>query len=161
MKRIIVWSFLFYIIISGGCTKNRIYEKHINIENYSWKRIDGNHVLKYEVPVKDTSSNYNIMIAVRYMTGFPFTTLHVGFDIYTPDGEEKYSLHNLAIRGKDGSNKGEGLGDIWDLNVPVITNYKFNTKGLYKFEIENLMDKYDTPGIMQIGLIIEKAKSRE
>jgi gliding motility-associated lipoprotein GldH len=158
MKNKTLLYFLLTIVTLGGCTKKRIYEKHFSIENYSWNRIKDNNVLKFEVPVKDTSSNYNIMVAVRYMTGFPYTSLHIGFGVYTPDGEEKYSLHNLQIRGKDGSNKGEGLGDIWDLNVPVMADYKFNSMGIYKFEVENMMDKYDTPGIMQIGLIIEKTK---
>lgn len=151
---IIIMSF----IMLAACSKKKLFEKHIDIDNYSWHRVDGNHMIKFDVPVEDTVSDYNINIAVRYMTGFPFTDLHVGMNVNTPDGEEKYSTYTLELRGKDGSYKGEGLGDLWDLTVPVIKKYRFNHKGLYKFEVENLMDKYDTPGIMQIGLIINKIK---
>ena len=158
MEKKLLLPIILLVILLASCSKSRIYEKHTDMENSIWKRIDGNHVVKFTVNVKDTLSDFDISIAVRYMTGFPYTTLHVGFTLDTPEGEEKYSVNDLQMRGADGSYKGEGLGDIWDLTVPLIKNYRFVRAGVYKFEIENLMSKFETPGIMQIGLIIDKSK---
>ena len=157
-NRFLVLSGVILFLALTGCQKSRIYEKHQDIDNYSWHRIDGNHLIKFDVPVADSVNDYDINIAVRYMSGFPYTNLEVGFFMKTPDGEEKYSKNSLQLRGADGSYKGEGLGDLWDLNVPVIKKYRFKKAGTYKFEVENLMDKFDTPGVIQIGLIIEKTK---
>jgi len=35
---------------------------------------------------------------------------------------------------------------------------KFNETGLLKFEIENLMSKYYTPGVVEFGIVLEPFK---
>jgi hypothetical protein len=42
------------------------------------------------------------------------------------------------------------------------SDYVFQEEGLFRFEIENLMSKYDNPGILEIGLrIIHAEKKKE
>ena len=48
------------------------------------------------------------------------------------------------------------MGDLWDINIPIRKNFKFSAKGVLKVGFENRMPRTDTPGIIEIGLIIEK-----
>lgn len=140
-----------------ACNQNKIYEKHQAIDNYSWNRI--NSSLFFEVPVEDIISKYNISFAIRYIDGVSFNHVEIGVTIYTPVGEEIYNEYIIDIRDNTGSYRGDVAGDIWDLTELIIENTALTQKGTYKFEIENLTGhRFTVPGIMEIGLIVEKAE---
>ncbi len=149
--------FASLIVVLASCGHKKIFEKHLDIENYSWNRYKK---FEYTVPVKEKDVNYDIYIAVRHITQYPFANLMVGLSIYYPGGEERYDEFDLILRDKSGKLIGDGTGDIWDISIPVIKNISFKEAGNYKFEIENLMPKFETPGIMQIGLIVKKADKK-
>jgi gliding motility-associated lipoprotein GldH len=156
MRRIFGIYLLLLIIVFSGCGKKRIYEQYKDIENKIWYRIDRNHILTFEVPVKDTLSDYDIIMNVKYMKGYQFNDLTFIMTIYTPDKEEKDSKHTIILKGTNGEYRGKVKGDIFELSTPLFSKFRFNRKGTYKFEIENWMSKYEIPGIVKIGLIVQK-----
>ncbi len=144
------------MLISSACNQNKIFEKHKKIKDYIWYKSEK---IKFEVPVKDSINNYDICIAVRHITEYPFANLNTGLTIYYPNRKKEYNEYKLSLRDKDGDFKGDVLGNIWDISVPVKKNVHFLQKGIYKFKIENLMPEYEkTPGIIEIGLIIRKSE---
>jgi hypothetical protein len=53
------------------------------------------------------------------------------------------------------------MGDIWDFDFQIFEGYTFNETGVYTFEIQNLTgNQMFLPGVMEIGLLIRKAKNR-
>jgi len=145
------------LLITGSCTRGKIFEKYHKFENNTWKRV-GDSVV-FETPIKDTSALYDVFVAIRHTTFYPYDKISVGFTIYYPSGESRYSEHNIVLKDDRGKFVSEGLGDIWDIRVPVKEKFSFNNIGTYKFEIENLTgNKFLVPGVMEVGLIIKKAK---
>ncbi len=58
---------------------------------------------------------------------------------------------------KNGKWLGEGLGDIWDNRVLFKKNVSFPQKGEYRFEFTQAMRLNPLPGVMDVGIRIEKS----
>jgi gliding motility-associated lipoprotein GldH len=101
---------------------------------------------------------YDVIVEVRHASHYPFANLLIELNIIYPSGEERVKAHDLLLRNSDGKFKGNGLGDIWDVSIPVYKNHSFNALGKYKFAIRNIMPVHETPGLMEIGLNIKKSK---
>lgn len=152
IKKSVFWIFLFVLIT--GCGKSKIYEKHYKMENLSWNRF---RVLEYDVDVKNASKNYDLFIAIRHITEIPYRKIDVGCTIVTPSGETRYLEHGVLIKDKTDALLGDGMGDIWDLVVPLRTFFRFDEAGISKIELSNRMVKLETLGIMEVGLIIRES----
>lgn len=148
--------FILIIISFIGCKRDVVYEKQTIIENNIWYRIDRNHLLKFEADIKDTSRAYTVYISVRYLKTIQFNQLRIGLSMYSPENEERYSEHYIELKDSQGAIKGVTADSAYNLEYPMLKRIKFSEPGKYKFEVENLMDKYEIPGIMQIGLSIKK-----
>ncbi len=145
---------LLAIIGFSSCNNNTIYKKRHEFKDYTWNRFDS---LLFETKIKDPQQQYNVYLTLRYITQYPNDFLKVNFTITSPSGDERTSMHSFKIRDKDGKLQGDVAGDIYDLKLRVKENMSFNTEGNFKFQIDNLMDHFDTPGLMDMGIIIEKA----
>ncbi len=154
MKKHLIILVLAVITLSS-CNKGKIYEKRQHFENYTWNRFKP---LFFEVAVVDTKSEYNVYLTLRHITQYPYDNLKINLTLYAPSGEERTTMHTFLIKDKEGKFLGSGAGDLWDVKLLVKSNYYFNQEGTYKFQIDNLMDYFDIVGLVDMGLIVEKAK---
>jgi len=69
--------------------------------------------------------------------------------------------YNIFLRNTDGSFKGDGAGDLWDITYPVFTDITLPDAGIYKFEVQNVMPIMELPDIMDVGLIVRKAEKKD
>lgn len=152
-----IWLFLVIVTFSFGCSNNKVFEEYREMDKFSWNRFN---ILKFEVPVDDTESEFDIYIAIRHLPEFPYKQLPVNLTIYSPSGEMRSANQTLSLYDKAGNSLSECLGDFCDISVVVRKEFKFSEQGIYKFRIENKWKKVDLPGIMEVGLIVEKSKNR-
>ncbi len=138
-----------------ACNRGKIYEKRQQFDNYTWNRFKP---LFFEVTVKDIEAEYNVYLTLRHITQYPYDNLKVNLTIYSPDGEERTTMHTFLIKDTNGNFLSLGAGDLWDLKLLVKGKYIFNKKGTYKFQIDNLMDYFDIVGLVDLGLVVEKSK---
>ena len=143
------------IIVFSSCGTKSVFNQNQKIENNVWVR---DQTIEFEPEIKDTATKYDVFIDVRHAEYYPYANLVVELNMIFPSGEERVKEHDLLIRNPDASFKGEAGGDIWDYSVPVYKNHTFNAIGKYKFSIRNVMPVHETPGLMEIGLTIKKAK---
>ena len=153
MKRISVIIALMTLLILSSCSEKRVFEEYQEIPDYRWKRQKN---IVFTAEIENAEATYNIYIAIRHITQYPFRNLLVTSIMKTPSGEERFLNHDLRVRDEQGNPLGNGMGDLWDINIPIRKNFKFNKSGSVVIEFENRMPRTDTPGIMEIGLIIEK-----
>ena len=62
---------------------------------------------------------------------------------------------HLHLSDSKGKWLGEGLGDIWDIQIPWKMGVRFPVAGKYLVEYEQGMRVDALPGIMDLGLRIE------
>jgi hypothetical protein len=75
-----------------------------------------------------------------------------------PSGEERIREYKLEVKDKEGGLLGEKKAGYYERFISIRKAMKLNETGLLKFEIENLMSKYYTPGIVEFGIVLEPSK---
>jgi gliding motility-associated lipoprotein GldH len=154
MKNPVSYILLFLITFSS-CTPKKIYEKHIDIDRITWSRFD---VKTFDVEIKDIDASYDFYIAIRHHTDVPLKFITTAFNLYTPSGEVRMLEQKIMLRDNEGKLLGDGMGDIWDVRFPARKGLKFTEPGICRIEISSTMSQADLPGIMQVGLIVEKSE---
>ncbi len=145
------------VFILASCNNNKVFEDYHKFDNYKWNRVNGS--VFFETTIEDSSCNYDFIVAVRYIDGIPLEKIEIGFSIYYPNRAELYDEFIIPLKDENGELRGKVALDIWDLQETVISNMPLSATGNYKFEIDNLTgNKYDTPGIMEVGLLIKKSE---
>ena len=138
-----------------SCSPGKIYEKHVKMDNLAWNRFN---TVKFEVPIQDAGPAYDIYIAIRHHTDFPYPEIDVYFFFTTPGGETRSRTITIPIKDKDGNNLGEGMGALWDVQYPAWEGFSFNETGTCTFEISSAMSQLDLVGVMEVGLIVRKGR---
>jgi len=151
MKTIIIPIIITLLLIS--CNSNTIFREHNKFDDLSWNRMD---FLIFEVPIQKNES-LDFYLALRHHTNFPFGFLDANITFYTPDGEMRSRDYHFNLKDKELKWKGDGMGELWDIEVPIRKNMIFNKTGICKVRIENKMKQMETPGIIEAGLIVKKA----
>ena len=152
---------LFFILsafLLSSCNKDKIFEENYDFKNNTWSKSE---VVTFEPNIENVDQEYDILIAVRHTSAYPYANVIIGLTMETPGGEKRMMQHSLIVRNEDGTFKGEGLGDIYDIKVPVFKNILLKYPGKYKFIIENRMHLVEMPDLMSIGLIIEKSDTKK
>jgi gliding motility-associated lipoprotein GldH len=150
------WGFTIFLLllILTACSQDKIYEKHIKFESYSWNRFKD---VLFEVPIEDIKCNYNFYFAIKHTTQYPYKSLRINFTIYTPSGEFRTMDYALNLKDNKGNFFGKTTVDTCYISILLRKDFLFSKKGICKFEIGNLMPKIETQGIMEIGLIVERS----
>lgn len=153
MRKISVVIF-FLAIIFTACDSNRIYEEHKKTGKKNvWNRFEQ---MQYDVNIEEPG-NYTIIVAIRHAQHYPYANINIDFEMVKPNGENRITPLKIMLKDEEtGKFMGKGAGDIWDFEYPVYENINFADTGNYHFEIDNVMPVYDLPGIMEIGLVVEK-----
>ncbi|MDB2361899.1 MAG: gliding motility lipoprotein GldH [Flavobacteriales bacterium] len=148
---------LLIAVLLGSCDSNRLYEKNISIDNDMWSL---EQMPNFEFENTDTISEVNLILNIRHSSIYPFSNLWVFIHILSPSGATQVDTLETTLSQKDGKWLGDGLGDIWDLQV-LFKKVRLNESGTYSFKIEqamrhgNLSKIEQLPGVMEIGLRIE------
>ncbi len=150
-------TLLVITLLLPGCNRNQVFKEYHKFSNNTWRRIGED--ITFKVEIKDISKRYDITIPIRHASFYPHAFIELGFNIYSPSGQESYSVKKVYLKDIDGSWKGKGMGDIWDFDYHIFKEYAFVEPGNFTFEIQNLTgNNMFLPGIMEIGLIIKKSK---
>ena len=153
MKRILFFAVLSMLF--SGCDSNKPISQMYNFKNATWERFK---LLNFELAVKTTRHTYDLSLEVRYNENFHEKTLPVNVVMTTPDGEQRIKEYTFFLKDKDGNFQGTKNGEIFQMMIPIRNDVRFYKTGVCKFEIENLNPKYFTPGIIEMGVVMERAK---
>ena len=150
MKQLI--ALILLVIILSSCSNEEVFKQYKTFENASWNRFD---ILLFEVPVK-AGDYLNFELALRHHTYFPYDYLNTNITFYLPSGEMRTADYHFNLKDKNGKWKADGMGELWDIELPIRDGLLFQKDGICKVRIENKMTKIETPGILEVGLIVSK-----
>ncbi len=150
-------KFFVSIIITAffvGCNSDTVLKEYKKFDDISWNKFD---ILNFEFPV-EKNEGLDFYFALRHHTDFPYSFIDVNITFYTPDGEIRSRDYHFRLKNTDLKWKGDGMGELWDIELPIRKEMIFNKSGTCKVRIENKMRKAETPGIIEVGLIVKKAE---
>lgn len=154
MRQIIFLSILSILFLTS-CGDSVVFRQYNKMENVSWNRFD---IQNFEVPV-EKDDVFDFYLAIRHHTDFPYKKVWVNVTFYKPDGSMRSRDFDFDLKDENGEWLGDGMGELWDIELPVHNEMTFNQSGTCRVRIENKNSKYETPGIIEVGLIVKKSGS--
>lgn len=148
----ILSALLFFII---SCDKKRVFEENKKIPGNTW---DQYAPVSFTVDIKDTINKHNLYLNVRNAGFYGFSNLFLFVHTTLPQGQQKKDTIEYMLATPEGKWTGSGLGDIWDNRLLYKKNISFPQTGTYRFELTQAMRLNPLPGIMDVGIRIEKAE---
>jgi len=156
-----VYFFLILLAFLTSCDQNKIFDRNVDLEKQEWKEKER---LIYTFRVEDNNIPYNVFYNVRYTNTYPYYNLYVGYILKDSVGKEikKNVPQNMDLFNPvTGEPYGKGLGDLFELSILGVPNFKFPTKGLYTMQVKQYMRKDPIAGVASFGLRIEKAEETQ
>jgi gliding motility-associated lipoprotein GldH len=153
-----IFSFLIpalLLLFAGGCTDpNSVLDTNTSIENHNWSYANK---IKYAVKIEDATIPYNVYVNLRVTGDYRYSNI---FLLLRRSGPKLKAVTRFEIKlaNPDGQWLGQGSGNLYSYQVPVITDFKFPQKGTYQFEIEQNMRDNPLHEVSDVGLRVEKTK---
>ena len=141
--------------LSTGCSNgNTIIDKNNTVENHNWTYVNK---FRYDVAIDDPELAYNIYINLRVTGDYKYSNMFILLTQVDPDKKSKTTRFELKLADKDGAWLGEGSGNLYTFQQPILKNYQFPAKGTYTFYIEQNMRDNPLREASDVGLRVEKA----
>lgn len=154
MRRVFVAMILLAAIFSG-CKKQDQLEQFHKFDTTVWERFD---LVNFVFPLTDVKQSWNIYLVLRYNDDFQGRVLPLNIEMVTPSGDSRVRDYNLFLRSVNNDEiTGEIKDGFYELKTLTHPQMSFSEAGNCAFEIENLNPKYFTPGVLEIGFILEPA----
>lgn len=154
VARSIVPIVLSAVLFFSSCDSKRIFDDNVEIPDNVWS-VD--NVVKLEVDITDTITPANFYINVRNVEGYPYSNLQLFIKTTFPNSQFSVDTLECILADEKGQWLGNGMGDIYDNQIPFKRNVRFPVTGKYIFELQHGMRVKDLPLIMDVGLRVEKA----
>ena len=147
----------------SACDPNRVYEENTDLKSpsgdaYVW---DVQQRPAFTFTIADTTARYDVYFNVRNASGYGFYNLYLRHTLTSPTGRlvGQPLLHQLLLMDpKTGEPLGSGAGDIFDHEFLALKKLHFAQPGAYKLTLEQYMRQNQLPGIMSVGVRVEKEK---
>jgi gliding motility-associated lipoprotein GldH len=149
MKKLLLLAVVFTFLLSA-CDNRTVFKQYKTFDKVSWNRFD---ILLFEVPVK-AGDALDFKLALRHHTYYPYDYIDANITFYTPSGEMRSADYHFELKDENGRWKANGMGELWDIELPVREELRFQKDGICKVRVENKMTKIETPGIVEVGLIV-------
>mgnify|MGYP002365942457 CR=1 FL=1 len=146
---------LFSALLFQSCHSGQLYKRYIAIPDGVWNRGDR---IRFVADIEGKMpAEVNVTLLVRYTDIYEYNNLQITMHLSSPEKvllEEKN--YDLPMKLPEGGNAGKGLGDIWDIKLPLLQQYQLPVSGNYTVEIEHTMPVEELPFITELGLLIEQ-----
>lgn len=154
MKTILAGLLTSLIILTSCYRESVVFREYIEMDNMTWNRFD---ILEFEIPVKENDV-FDFKLFLRHHTDFPYDKLFVNITFYSPGGDMRSRDYDFDLKDYRGDWLAKGMGELWDVEILIRKEMPFFENGICKVRVENKYPKFDTPGIIEIGLIVQKSE---
>lgn len=138
-----------------SCDKTGVSELHQDIPHY-WM---ADSLVQFNLQVPNQQQAYNLLFYVRNGVDFPHSNLYFKYWLKDSTGQVlENELVNLPLfHAKTGYPLGNGIGDLFEHQYELLTNYSFPHTGSYTLILQQYM-RYDSlPEIYSVGYRLEQA----
>jgi gliding motility-associated lipoprotein GldH len=156
--RIFLVLFIAGILLSA-CDDNRVYEQISDFENRQWVSTEKP---QFEFSIENTNQRYNLYGDIRNSISYPYSRFFFTYYLQDSTGSDldKKLVTEFLFDAKTGKPFGKsGIGDLYDHQFLLLKNYQFQNKGKYRVVFEQFMRMDTLPGILSVGLRVERAEN--
>jgi gliding motility-associated lipoprotein GldH len=146
---------LFITSLTMSCTRPGPVEQYISFPDSTWYRFNK---MNFELPVKPSEKAADIILFARVTREFPYGTLEFNMILDDASGEERIKEGHLNVKDADGNFKGRFEGDSCYLETVLVRNFRVTEKGMMRIELENLVPRLKTPGLLGVGIRVDYSR---
>lgn len=154
MKKHLIIAILL-IFVLAACREDRSVSQIYNFTGNTWQRFN---YLNFEFPIEEANQTYDVLAMLRVTEDFPSQALIFNLVMTLPSGEERIREYKIEVRDDDESMLGEKKTGYYERLMPIRKQMRLHNTGILKFEIESLMTKYHTPGVVEFGIVLEPSE---
>lgn len=149
------WLIGFFLIGCFGCDSNAVYKEITDIEDGAWSV---NYTPSYTFTIEDTTATYSLYYNIRNTLSYPYYNLYIRR--YLLDARNRpidSRLDELILFDrKTGKPLGDGLGDLFDHKIKVVSGFRFPRRGTYSVRLRQYMRQNPLPEVLSVGISVEK-----
>ena len=138
-----------------SCNKDIVFSKYQTFEKNEWP---AKEKAVFDLEITDSQTLNNVFLMIRHKDNYPYNNLFLFVTSTYPDGKVLKDTMEVMLANEKGEWQGSGVGDIFDLKVPIKKNVRFPLLGKYQFSFEQAMRVDPLPMVMDFGFEIEKSK---
>lgn len=153
--RKVFFGFGLIFITLFGCEEDKSQSLVVNFDGNTWQRFN---YLNFDFQVEADETAWDFLVVLRVTEDFPSQAMVFNLVMNMPSGEERIRDFKINVRDKNEIMLGEKKAGYYEYFLPVRSEVRFYETGLLKFEIENLMTKYYTPGVVEFGIVLEPSE---
>jgi gliding motility-associated lipoprotein GldH len=149
-----IFPALLAFMLNGCSDPNAIIDQNTSINNRNWSYANQ---ITNSFKIDDPNRLYNIYINLRVTGEYKYSNIFV---LLHKSGPKLGGVTRFEIKlaNPDGEWLGQGSGNLYSYQVPVMTNFKFPEKGSYTFTIEQNMRDNPLHEVNDVGIRVEKVK---
>ncbi|QSE98504.1 gliding motility lipoprotein GldH [Fulvivirga lutea] len=146
---------LVILAVFSACDENRVFEQNADLDNKIWM---ADSTLNFQFNVPKLDEEYNLYFNIRNTVAYPYENIYITYSLSdTLNNQLKKELVNYNLFDpKTGEPYGDGLGDVFDHQLILLENFKFEQPGPYKFQLQQYMRMDSLPEIISAGIRVEK-----
>ncbi|MFH1295931.1 MAG: hypothetical protein ABIJ04_01490 [Bacteroidota bacterium] len=152
MKKIHLLIYLIILFMWTGCQPDQPNEVYYPFPNQVWQRFN---ILSFEIPVEQAETPYKIVFFARHNHDFPYKSLDFNMIMNTPSGEERIREFQMKIMDAEGKFLGSCDEGFCDVTIVLKNELYINKTGVLLIELENLIPRIETPGLLGVGIRVE------
>lgn len=150
---------LVLLLLCAGCGQDVLFQADTEIAAGGWDRA---HKPAFTFDVQDTVNAYDLFIDVRHTGDYPYSGLYLFVDIEGPGLKVPTDTVECLLADATGRWYGKGLGfifaDRFQAHVLYKLNNRFPRSGSYTITLEQAMRDSVLPGVLDVGISVERAK---
>lgn len=105
--------------------------------------------------VTDSLAATNVYFKLRVTAEYRYSNMYVLFTLQSPNGKKVVRRYGYRIATNDGQWLGKGSGNLYTYKLPLLTNYRFPTRGKYNLTIDQNMRDNPLRGVSDGGILVE------
>jgi gliding motility-associated lipoprotein GldH len=150
--------FLLACLLVAGCAEHVLFQEDAQVPDGRWER---NWTPTFHFDVEDTLGAHDIYLDLRHTGDYPYSNIYTFITLEGPDGGRLVDTVECLLADPTGRWYGEGEGFIRSFrkaHVLYKLRNRFPRKGRYAITLEQAMRVDSLPGIIDVGVSIERAR---
>lgn len=150
-------ALLFSSLILSSCTGDKAFRTSHKLSNANWNRFN---FIEFNVPIDQAASENNLDVLFVHSADYPNAYIDMNITLYMPDGTMRSRDYMFDLKDKQGNWLSKQDGDRYTIELPVIHGIRFAEAGNCRIRIENKLTRLDTPGVLEVGIVMKKNPDR-
>ena len=155
--RIFLLLFITTLFLAG-CDDNRVFEQITDLDKRQWVVSEKP---EFEFLIDNAEARYDLYCDIRNSVSYPYSRFFFTYYLQDSSGVEiqKTLMTEYLFDAKTGKPFGKsGIGDLYDHRFLLLKDFKFKHTGKYRVKFEQFMRMDTLPGVLAVGLRVERSR---